>query len=187
MFVLYLKVDLNTCLVFLYIIVRNSNGSVIRIPTAFGLFSDIVISVSALKVLFNNFMPQLDEIWTVPITVRHHGTSTVIYVDKPLPPTFMTTEDKTNIRCKRGTRFILQKPWSNQGNIGKKRLRGKKHSFSQDKEKEYLPDPVEPEKVSEGLFDDSSMDLSVLETFGTSEASTMQQVSSILVYQFCKH
>ncbi len=100
----------------------------------------------------------------------------VIYVDKPLPPTSMTTEEKTNFRCKRGTRFVLQIPWCNQGS-GRKRAPGQKRSNT--RTREHLPAPAEPEQVSGGFFEDS-VDLSVLETFGTSVANTLQQVKLII-------
>ena len=117
-------------------------------------------------------MPQLEEVWTIPITVRQHGTTTVIYIDKPLPPTSMTTEDKTNLRCKRGVKFVLQKPWANQ-KMGKKQAPKKKNFNKNNKKVEIFPAPIEPAQVSGGLFDDT-IDLSVLETFG--DATSMQQV-----------
>ena len=82
--------------------------------------ADIVISTSALKVIFNNFMPHLEESWMIPITVRQHGSKTVIYIDKPLPPVSMTTEDKTAIRIKRGSRLVLARSWDNDYNQRKK-------------------------------------------------------------------
>ncbi len=90
------------------------------VPRLKYIFADIVISTSALKVIFNNFMPQLEELWMIPITVRQHGSKTVIYIDKPLPPTSMTTEDKTAIRIKRGSRLVLARSWDNDYNQRKK-------------------------------------------------------------------
>ena len=75
------------------------------------VISDVVISASALKTIFNNFMPQLDQTWTVPFVVRRHGDKSVIYFDKTLPPTSMTTEEKTRFRIKRGARIKLAPPW----------------------------------------------------------------------------
>jgi hypothetical protein len=88
-------------------------------------FPDVVISASALKSIFNNFMPQLDEDWTIPIVVRAHGNKNVIYFNKTLPPTSMSTEEKTMLRCKRGARMKLAGSWEFTRNRKQKQKKAK--------------------------------------------------------------
>ena len=128
------------------------------------MLSDIVISSSALKVIFNNFMPKLDEVWSVPVVVRSHGKKNVIYVDKSLPPTSMSTEEKTLLRCKRGTRNKLAVSWE----FNRSRKQPKQPSQQQKKPRSPKKTFVDLDAPTDegGLFDDT-VDLSHLETFGT--------------------
>jgi hypothetical protein len=129
-------------------------------------------------------MPELKETWTIPILVRHHGSKIVIYVDKPLPPTSMTTEEKSNLRCKRGARMKMAQPW-NRGNIhGKKRTRSPKKKMHNAGKLD-----VERPNIDAGgddLFGES-MDLSSLETFGLEGSrSPMLQASYKILICFTK-
>ena len=136
---------------------------------SFFSFPDIVVSASALKVIFNNFMPELKEVWTIPILVRQHGSKTVIYVDKPLPPTSMTTDEKSNLRCKRSARIKMAQSW-NRGNFKE----NKRHRSPKKKRQNVEGQNVEGQNVED--FFDETIDLSSLETFGFEESrpSVMQ-------------
>jgi hypothetical protein len=131
-------------------------------------FPDVVISSSALKSIFNNFMPQLDEVWSVPVVVRAHGNKNVIYIDKSLPPTSMSTEEKTQLRCKRGTRVKLATSW--EFKRSRKQQQQKKPSSPK---KAFVDRDAPP--AEGGLFNDT-VDLSQLETFGMDDSKEMPQV-----------
>ena len=131
------------------------------------VISDVVISASALKTIFNNFMPQLDQTWTVPFVVRRHGDKSVIYFDKTLPPTSMTTEEKTRFRIKRGARIKLAPPWDK---IKKSKLNQMKKNA-----KTFQPEADDGER---GIFEES-FDHSSLETFGLDESKAENVISQV--------
>ncbi|TRY73615.1 hypothetical protein TCAL_01867 [Tigriopus californicus] len=55
----------------------------------------IVISMKALKCLFDNFGPKYDRVWEIPFIVRvYPNGSRVVFVDKPLPPKTLSAQDK---------------------------------------------------------------------------------------------
>jgi len=131
-------------------------------------FPDVIISANALKAIFSNFMPQLDENWTIPVVVRRYGDKNVVFVDKTLPPTSMTSEDKTAYFCKKSVQMRVTTSW--------------------DRGRGSIPDPKKclEEAVAnvpargDDLFDDV-VDLTSLETFGMADCEKMPQVGHKLL------
>ena len=79
---------------------------------------DIVISTSALKVIFNNFGPNYDRDWEIPVTswMIEEGRH-VIIIDKPLPRKSLNILDRKKWYSKLGTKsFLLQREGKFRGN-----------------------------------------------------------------------
>ena len=68
---------------------------------------DIVISTSALKVIFNNFGPNYDSVWEIPVTIWMARGGRVIFLDKPLPRKNLTLFDKKRWYSKIATKSFL--------------------------------------------------------------------------------
>ena len=74
---------------------------------------DIVISVSALKVIFDNFGPNFDKMWEIPVTViTRQGGKRSIFIDKPLVSKALTIIDKNAWFHKIATKCFLLCPWT---------------------------------------------------------------------------
>ena len=68
----------------------------------------VVICVSALKCLFDNWPPNLTRSFEIPVTVRvFEGGSTVIFIDKPLPAKGLTLTEKNEWFHKLGSVHII--------------------------------------------------------------------------------
>ena len=77
---------------------------------------DIVISTGALKVIINNFGPNFDREWEIPVTVWliPEGRR-VIFIDKPLPRKKLTILDKKIWHSKIATKSFLLHPSRRSG------------------------------------------------------------------------
>ena len=74
---------------------------------------DIVISVSSLKTIFDNFGPNFERDWEIPITIWMIAENRrVILIDKPLPRKKLNTEDKLKWHSKIATKCFLLHPFS---------------------------------------------------------------------------
>ena len=50
--------------------------------------AEVVISSSGLKTIFDNFGPQFDTTWDIPVIIREYEDGKrIIFIDKPLPTT----------------------------------------------------------------------------------------------------
>jgi hypothetical protein len=74
-----------------------------------------------------------------------HGDKKVVYVDKPLPPVSMTTEDKTSFRVKRGARIKLSASWHSKEKKASPK-KEKKKTASSDK-KPFPAPPLPPSGI----------------------------------------
>ncbi|XP_047120106.1 little elongation complex subunit 2-like isoform X1 [Schistocerca piceifrons] len=84
-----------------------------------GCGPDVVISMSGLKCIMDNFSPEYDTEWDIPVVVREEKSSNgsyfskkVVYIDKPLPPRSMSIMDKNKWYHKYGIRALLCRPRS---------------------------------------------------------------------------
>lgn len=123
----------------------------------------VVISMSALKCLFDNFGPTFDRVWEIPFIVRvYPNGSRVVFVDKPLPPKKLSAQDKNAWFIKVASKCFILQGWN----------QSKPTPCNEDQE--LVSDSIEDifaDAVDTGIIDD-------LETFGTSnETSHTKPVS----------
>ncbi|XP_011859214.1 PREDICTED: little elongation complex subunit 2-like isoform X2 [Vollenhovia emeryi] len=78
--------------------------------------ADFVISSSGLKCLLNNIDPNYSNTWLIPIVVKSYGGKKVVYVDKKLPPTTATIQQKNTWVYK----YILRHYFVNESESSKK-------------------------------------------------------------------
>ncbi len=131
----------------------------------------VIVSVSALKVLMDNFGPNYDAPWYVPFAVRTYAreeegrvtdVQKVIFVNKPLPPQSLSVKEKNEWYHKVATKAFLLHPWTKS-----------KRTLSGGAGGEGRREDSWPEEGRESSDDPffSSEGISSLETFGTETVS----------------
>jgi hypothetical protein len=123
---------------------------------------DVVIAIGALKAIFANFGPQLDEDWMIPFRLKKVDSKAVLFIDSPLPKaTNRSAFEKNQIFHKRSGKVFLLHPWTKSKVISKDN-----EDFDGDeapRKKQQQQQDVD-DVFAEGL----DIDLTALETFGAS-------------------
>ena len=119
---------------------------------------DIVISVSSLKTIFDNFGPNFERDWEIPITIWMIAENRrVILIDKPLPRKKLNTEDKLKWHAKIATKCFLLHPFSQLMNTQNEIYNAEQSSAKNDDRMCKKYDDLNIFQV-DGLNDDSSSD-----------------------------
>ncbi len=93
----------------------------------------VVVSISAMKTIMNNFGPNYEATWMIPVSVRTYDkrdeegkvldVHKVIFVDKPLPPNSMSVREKNEWYHKVAAKAFLLHPWTKSKVSSKSGLR----------------------------------------------------------------
>ena len=119
---------------------------------------DIVISVSSLKTIFDNFGPNFEREWEIPITIWMIAENRrVILIDKPLPRKKLNTEDKLKWHSKIATKCFLLHPFAQSMNTRNEIYNAEQSSAKNDDRMCKKYDDLNIFQV-DGIHDDSSSD-----------------------------
>jgi len=73
---------------------------------------DVIVSVSSLKTIFDNFGPRYERAWDIPVVVKEVNARRVVYIDKPVLIRGLTYRDKMELFYKLSAKAFLVHPWT---------------------------------------------------------------------------